>query len=110
MTDLTPNDIETVFSALIHGRSEDFLSRCSDDLVLLVRGSDPETTYVSKIDIPYWYLSMEALIGDDIATTIEVVRAVGTKSIVLFRHDFERARSWRRGLRIPSTCPPTPMR
>jgi ketosteroid isomerase-like protein len=90
MTDLTFNEVETVFSALICGRSEDFLSRCTDDLVLLVRGNDPETTYVSKTDIPNWYLSLQTLVGDDIVTTIEVVRTVGTKSIVLFRHDFER--------------------
>jgi hypothetical protein len=94
MTDLTFNEVETVFSALIHGRPEEFLSRCGDDLVLLVRGSDPETSYVSKSDIPHWYLSMEALIGDDIVTTIEVVRTVGTKSIVVFRHDFEREGDW----------------
>jgi ketosteroid isomerase-like protein len=90
MTDLTIDEVETLFSALTHAQFEEFLSRCRDDLVLIVRGSDPETTYVSKSDIPDWYLSMNALAGEDIVTTIEVVRTVGTKIIVLFRHDFGR--------------------
>jgi len=90
MTDLTIDEVETLFSALTHAQFEEFLSRCRDDLVLIVRGSDPETTYVSKSDIPDWYLSMQALAGEDIVTTIEVVHTVGTKIIVLFRHDFWR--------------------
>jgi len=86
----TSESTHQLFESLVKGDFDAFLSGCAEDLVLTVRGTDPTTTYVSKSEIPDWYLSIELLTGADLRTEVEVVRVEGTKSIILLRHEFVR--------------------
>ena len=82
--------VSDLFVSMMWGSTDDFLARCSDDLVLHARGTHAATTYVPKPEIPAWYESLKSLAGSAMRSTIEVVRLDESKVIVLLRHTFVR--------------------
>jgi hypothetical protein len=75
---------------LIGGRVDDFLSGCSDDLVVTTRGSSPTPTTLTKIDIYDWYGSLQALTPTSLQSSVEVGKVEGNKATVILRHSFGR--------------------
>ncbi len=82
--------IRQMFSALIGGRVDDFLSGCSDDLVVTARGTTPIPTTLTKIDIYDWYGSLQALSPTSLQSSVEVVKVEGNSATVILRHSFGR--------------------
>jgi ketosteroid isomerase-like protein len=79
-----------LFSSLISGKFEDFLSGCADDLVLTARGSTPVPITLTKADIADWYGSLQALSPASLRSSVEVARVDGNTATVILRHSFGR--------------------
>jgi ketosteroid isomerase-like protein len=82
--------IRRLFGLLDRGAFDEFLSNCTEDLTLTVRGSAPATTTVARSDIPEWYRSVQAMVDVDFRSTVSLVLNKGKESIVVLRHAFER--------------------
>lgn len=82
--------IRRLFSALIDGRIDEFLSGCSEDLVVTARGSTPTPTTLTKIDIYDWFGSLQALAPTSLQSSVEVGRVEGDSATVILRHSFGR--------------------
>ena len=82
--------IGRLFDSLIRGQFEEFMSGCTDDLAVTVRGSSPVPMILRRSDIPDWYGSLQALSPTSLRSTVEVVRVDEATATVILRHSFAR--------------------
>jgi ketosteroid isomerase-like protein len=82
--------IGRLFGALVQGQLDDFVSGCSADLVLTVRGSHPAPVILTRSDIPDWYGSLQALSPGSLRSSVEVAQVKGDTATVILRHHFAR--------------------
>jgi hypothetical protein len=52
MNQPTPDQVEQIFTHLMRGQYQQFLSRCEDDLVLIARDSSPVANQIQKATSP----------------------------------------------------------
>ena len=82
--------IGRLFDSLIRGQLDEFMSGCTDDLAVTVRGSSPVPMILRRSDIPDWYGSLQALSPASLSSSVEVVRVDGESATVMMRHEFAR--------------------
>ena len=82
--------IGRLFGSLISGEFDEFLSGCTEDLVVTVRGSSPLPTTLTRSDIPDWYGSLRALSPSSLHSTIEIAQVERSTATVILRHTFSR--------------------
>jgi ketosteroid isomerase-like protein len=82
--------IGRLFDSLIRGQLDEFMSGCTDDLAVTVRGSSPVPMILRRSDIPDWYGSLQALSPASLSSSVEVVQVDGDKATVMVRHEFAR--------------------
>jgi len=82
--------IGRLFDSLIRGQFEEFMSGCTDDLAVTVRGSSPVPMILRRSDIPDWYGSLQALSPASLSSSVEVGQVDGEKATVMVRHEFAR--------------------
>ena len=82
--------IGRLFDLLIRGQFEEFMSGCTDDLAVTVRGSSPVPMILRRSDIPDWYGSLQALSPASLSSSVEVGQVDGEKATVMVRHEFAR--------------------
>jgi ketosteroid isomerase-like protein len=78
------------FHQLVQGRLSEFLSGCTEDLVLIVRGSHPVPVTLQRSDIADWYGSLQALSPGSLRSSVEVAQADEKSAMVILRHHFAR--------------------
>jgi ketosteroid isomerase-like protein len=82
--------IGQLFGALVRGHFEEFMSGCTEDLALTVRGTNPTAVRLSRSDIPDWYGSLQALSPTSLRSSVEVAKVDGNTATVILRHAFAR--------------------
>jgi ketosteroid isomerase-like protein len=82
--------IGRLFDSLIRGQFEEFMSGCTDDLAVTVRGSSPVPMILRRSDISDWYGSLQALSPASLSSSVEVVRVDEERATVMLRHEFAR--------------------
>ncbi len=82
--------IEALFASLASNHIEEFLSGCSDQLLMTVRGSGALTSTVTADRLPLWWEGLHHLTDDTLETEVVLVVTEERSHVVVLRHLFSR--------------------
>jgi len=89
MNQPSPQQVERIFQALARGDYHQFLTNCSEDLVVATRGLDPDVAAFDKTSLSRWFATNPSTLGTSVEVTVEIVRVVDSTAIVLLRFSWE---------------------
>jgi ketosteroid isomerase-like protein len=82
--------LDELFGLLVRGEYDEFLTGCSDDLVLNVRGSGGLATIVPRAQISEWHEATKQLAGGAFRSSVCFILAEEHERIVVLTHLIDR--------------------
>jgi ketosteroid isomerase-like protein len=80
--------VEMLFTALGADRLEEFVSGCSERLLITMRGSGAASTILSRAQLPEWWEGFRSLTEGSLRSDVVLTMTSGAAHVVALRHTF----------------------